>query len=58
MKIKSEEKEDMKWNSVVGKFPHLYPRKKNKRNSLISKAKGNIKCIQYESKYIVLTFIH
>ena len=25
---------------------------------LVSKAKGNIKCIQYESKYIVLTFIH
>ena len=60
MKIKSEEKEeDMKWNSVVGKFPHLYPRKKKKeRNLLVSKAKGNIKCIQYESKYIVLTFIH
>lgn len=32
--------------------------KRKKRNSLISKAKGNIKCIQYESKDIVLTFIH
>ena len=32
--------------------------KKKERNSLISKAKGNIKCIQCESKDIVLTFIH
>lgn len=45
---------------MVGKFPHLYPwgKKKKEKTSLISKAKENIKCIQYESKKIILTFIH
>lgn len=33
-------------------------KKKRKRNPLISKAKENIKCIQYESKKIVFTFIY
>lgn len=32
--------------------------RKKERNSLVSKAKENIKCIHHESKKIVLTFIH
>lgn len=36
VKIKSEEKEeDVKWNNVVGKFPHLYPRKKKEKETLL-----------------------
>lgn len=39
-KIKSEEKEeDMKWNNVVGKFPCLYPLKKE-----IKKEREKLSC--------------